>query len=259
MASLLLWPKITPQDRLPLYPIWVILLVAFIEMAGASIRGVVRSGVAGRLMRAFSPLVFVILAALGILAIGISLSQPNELGPDLARWHDVLRLTDPGQVVMDAKGELIFRPRAYRYVIETLTSQMLQRGLLPAEGIKQSMIDRGACVAARSFHRLPEQTKEFIEGNYLSVGTLLAVGKTLQANESGIVDFDVVIGTRYAMLTPGGSARGQLDGETYSGPVRLAPGRHRYRPAKGEEKLALIWAQAVERGYYPLGFARSPN
>jgi hypothetical protein len=114
-------------------------------------------------------------------------------------------------------------------------------------------------VASRSVQRLPEQARRFMEQNYLPVGTLLAVGKTLQADDSGNVDFDVVIETRYVILTSGGFARGQLDGQAYVGPVKLAAGRHRYKPADGEGKLALIWAQAVERGYYPPGFARSPN
>jgi hypothetical protein len=255
-ASLLLWPKITPQDYLPLYPIWIVLAVALIARVWAP----VGRGVAGRLTQgAFSPLVLVILAVAGLLVTAGNLD--GEGGPDLhvPLWQDVLRLTDPGQAVMDLKGELIFRPRAYRYIVETLTGQMFQRGTLPAEDIKKSMIARGACVTSKAFHRLPEQTREFIQRNYLPVGRLLAVGKTLRANDSGVVDFEVVIGTRYAILTPCGPARGQLDGQTYAGPVRLAQGPHRYLPAKGEEKLALIWAQAVERGYYPTGFSGSPN
>ena len=43
---------------------------------------------------------------------------------------EVLRLTRPGEFVMDFKGECVFRQRAYFYVLEPLTFVRLRRGLI---------------------------------------------------------------------------------------------------------------------------------
>ena len=49
---------------------------------------------------------------------------------DLAIIRDVGALTMPGECVMDAKGETIFRRRPYYYAFEGFTEERIERGLL---------------------------------------------------------------------------------------------------------------------------------
>src|SRR5262249_7652114 len=53
----------------------------------------------------------------------------------------------------------------------------------------------------------------------------------------------------YALFGATGAARGALDGAPWNGARRLVVGLHRYVPAPGEGRLALVWAPAIERGY----------
>jgi hypothetical protein len=42
-----------------------------------------------------------------------------------------------------------------------------------------------------------------------------------------------------------------LDGTPYDGARFLDAGRHGYAPAPGDARIAVIWAQAAERGFSP--------
>ena len=44
---------------------------------------------------------------------------------------DVLRMTQPGEPILDLKGETVFRPRPYYFVLEAITKARIARGLIP--------------------------------------------------------------------------------------------------------------------------------
>ena len=94
-----------------------------------------------------------------------------------------------------------------------------------------------------------------MERNYLSVGSLRVAGKYLQAApaEAGTtVSFEIAIPAAYYVLTEDGSSGGMLDGRNCGGSVYLGAGTHEYRTVGGESSVALVWAQAIDRGFRPV-------
>ncbi len=88
------------------------------------------------------------------------------------------------------------------------------------------------------------------------VGAWRVAGRILDPapeNLAGPLAFDVVIPARYAVVSGRGEAHGTLDGRAYDGPRDLGPGRHVFIPETGPGPLAVIWAQAAERGFSPFG------
>lgn len=240
-------PIVSRQSYLVIYPLLAILAVA---MADQCLAWAARPGRGGPRLTLPVLATVVAIVELGILVAKIP--QGNEMARAIGMWRDVLRLTDPGQVVMDLKGEFIFRPRAYFYVLETVTSRLLETGRLP-EDIAECLVARRVCVASPGRLRLPLRAREFIRDNYIPVGRLLVAGKRLDAvpGPDGAVAFDVRIPARYAIFSDGARVYGVLDGRPYEGPRQLEAGRHTYRPASGQRGLTLVWAQALERGFQP--------
>jgi hypothetical protein len=183
----------------------------------------------------------------------------DATGPQIQLLRDVLRLTRPGETVMDLKGEMVFRPRAFHGVLESVTRARLERGLL-ADRIPERLIETRTAVVANDSHFFPPRSRAFMDTNYVSVGSLRVLGRMLEL--AGPVEpgrfggaptrpFTLVIPGRYALVGGGGPAAGLLDGERYAGPRELAAGPHRYLPAPGEHRVAVVWARAVETGYSP--------
>jgi hypothetical protein len=98
--------------------------------------------------------------------------------------------------------------------------------------------------------------KGFVERNYLPVGAgLYAVGSFPPSSrrDDGSVDFDVVIPAAYKVIAADSSmVRGRLDGTPYEGEARLlSPGRHVFLLTSKSSSLAVLWAQAADRGFKP--------
>jgi hypothetical protein len=166
---------------------------------------------------------------------------------------DVLRLTGPHDLVLDQKGDSIFRPRPSPYVLERITRARLALGLLP-EHFQEDMIATGTCVAAWRIGRFPDRTLNFLRENFLLVGHVRVAGRILSANASqGDTpgSFDIAIPASYALVSDGGAVEGTLDDLPYLGPRRLKAGRHTFKVSFRGSRLAVIWAQAAERGFSP--------
>ena len=171
---------------------------------------------------------------------------------------DVLRLTKPGDFVMDPTGESIFRPRAYYYVLETFVKLRMRMGLMP-DGIVDELMAKRPAVAYTTSGVAGSKTRAFIEENYLPIGNpdnpVCVLGKVLpeSAGDPDHFVFEVVIPARYALLCGSVQASGTLDGMEYTGPRVVESGRHEFRRAKGAGKVELFWADAFEKGYLPYG------
>ena len=61
----------------------------------------------------------------------------------------------------------------------------------------------------------------------------------------------MTIPARYAIVAREGAVAGLLDGAPYTGPRLLPAGRHAFTVSSGAGRLALVWAQAIERGFSP--------
>ncbi len=260
LAALWLWPVQTAQDFLPIFPVLAVVL------ANLLLQGLAPVPPGRRWQLAASA------AAIEVILLVISaIWGADNVAKQLSAWRDVLRLTDPNQTVMDSKGELIFRRRGCWPVMETITAAHFKQGLL-VDDIAQQLIEHQTCVASarsRANPLFPPGATRFMQENYLCVGSLCVAGKFLSGPQSteaastattttaepsstdGVISFDVRLPARYAIITPEGPAGGFLDGHRYDGPVQLSCGPHEYRPAASEGRLALAWAQAVERGFSP--------
>lgn len=165
--------------------------------------------------------------------------------------QQVFRLTDPSDYIMDRKGETIFRRRPYFYALVAITTHRIARGE-PLDNIVERIIATRTCVAIRSPRGFPGKTRQFLDSNFLVVGWVRVAGQRLRIREptsTHPIPFTISIPARYSVVTDFGTARGQLDGEPFHQPRFLDSGPHEYRPAEGEGQIAVVWAQAVERGF----------
>jgi hypothetical protein len=168
----------------------------------------------------------------------------------------ILKLTDPGDYVLDCKGETIFRQRCFWPVAESIMLERLKRGLV-VDNAAERAVETHTCVAAMK-GRMPIRAKTFIWENYITVDDDLRVaGKFLKpsAADSTRMDFEVVIPASYKIIArDSGTVTGMLDGTPYDGARFLAPGRHIFVPASPTTGLALLWARAVDRNFIPPKF-----
>ncbi|HEU4400845.1 MAG TPA: glycosyltransferase family 39 protein [Candidatus Polarisedimenticolia bacterium] len=239
-ALQILWPLFTRQDLLPFLPLLFVALAGLLQI------------VRRRPALGFTPLLAAAALEIGLLVKG---APPRRAGPapETRLLEEVLRLTDPRDEILDAKGEAVFRRRPIYEVMESITQARLQRGDLKEE-IPEAMIERGVFVATTDVGRFPERTRLFLEENFLPVGRLRVAGRFLppgSGDPGGAIVFEVVIPARYAIVAADGAVAGRLDGAPYGGPIVLSAGRHLFVPAAATGRLALIWAQAIERGFSP--------
>ncbi len=150
----------------------------------------------------------------------------------------------------------MFRNRPFYYALETMTLERMARGLI-ADRIPERCIETRTCVAPADIKGFPPRARRFLEDRFVVVGSWRVAGSILPpvaGGPDGPRSFEVVIPARYTATGAEGPPRGMLDGAPCDGPRDLAPGRHEYQPASGEGPIAIIWAQALERGFTP--FAR---
>ncbi len=253
------WPTFTAQDYLPFYPLFVILLTPSILAAPSFLIPPERTFRPGRPRFGVLAAVLVAVVEVGYLLTAVPLRH-NGGDNEAALLTDVLRLTQPGDPVMDLKGETVFRPRPFYYILETITKERMRRGLI-ADDIPDRLIATRTCVAIPDTAAFPPRARAFLKENYLSVGRLRVAGRLLASpagEGSGPVPFEIRIPARYAVVAENGRAAGLLDGRPYDGPRFLESGPHEFRPSSGSGVMALVWAQAVERGYSPFALQGGP-
>ena len=88
---------------------------------------------------------------------------------------DTLNLTHRGETVLDAKGQTIYRARPYYYVFEQITRERVERGELLDDAPKRLIAARTPVVVES--HWLTQATGQFVSQNYVSVGSVLVLGK----------------------------------------------------------------------------------
>jgi Dolichyl-phosphate-mannose-protein mannosyltransferase len=229
------WPIVTRQDCLPLYPVLAVFLVAAIA----------------RLAKRADLVVF---TAIGVVEIALCL---HVAAPWKARTRfeiglvgDVLRLTRPGDPVMDLKGETLFRERPFFYVFENIAEQRFARGEI-RDDVAERLIATHTHVSVVDNSRFPPVARQFLLDNYLPVGHLRVAGKLLAPSADGSYAFTVCVPGRYMILSPAAHVTGTLDGEPLEPSRVLGRGPHVFRPNVAVDRLALVWADAAERGFSP--------
>lgn len=231
------WPLMTRQDMLPALPPLILALVGY---AAARLRSAPPA----------MPAILVGAFAASELALLLAGSPPwrNRLARHEREVAVVLQLTRPGEFVMDPKGDSIFRPRPYYYVLETITERRLALGLLP-DAIADDMVRTRTMVAIDC--RLPPRSRAFVERNYLPVADDVRVaGLRLPPATGAPRRFTLELPGTYAAVGANGVVAAGIDGASPSRRWALAAGTHTLTtPVQGA--LAIIWAPALDRGLRP--------
>ena len=251
ILELTVWPVDRWQDFLPVWPMLTILFVAAAEGMGRA-QAAKWSG-----LRIAALPRFPLMAGLELAVLLLVLPHSTALAHQVKTWHAVLRLTRAGDYVMDEKGELLFRRRAYYYELETITRARIAQHLLP-DDIPQSLVRTNTLVVGPDLRHFPPRDRAFIEANYISVGPLRVAGQFLGPSTSNgsdpanrAISFEIRIPAWYRMVDSSGPAQGSLDHLPISGPRFLAVGHHTYQPADDNVRTALVLAKAIDQGFHP--------
>jgi hypothetical protein len=155
----------------------------------------------------------------------------------------VLAMTDPGDPVMDLKGETLFRERPYYLVIESITNRKLRLGRL-GDDITEALIRTRTHVVATE--RLPQRSRRFVRTQYLPWGRLRVAGFRLPRMNCGdAVPFDVRISGEYVLMGDRGPVIASLDGGSFQRRMFLRPGRHMLACSEPVAQPLLIWSGAL--------------
>jgi hypothetical protein len=273
IAMQVIWPLITSQTYLPVEPL-VCLFVAAAALGGDPRR----DPAAPRRRLAPPPRRLAARAAAGPVFVALALAvelcvdllhgpgRGDQTRPATAIVEAALRLTGPGEAVLDDKGDMVFRRRAFDPVLEDITREAMAQGRI-ADSIPESILTSCACVATLESRRLPPRGKQFLAANFLPVGPVRVCGRwlaeevtagTAAAPRPRTIRFRVEVPARYVILVSAGPAHGRLDGAELTGPRQLAAGTHVFETA-APPPLALLWARAAERGYSPFATAAATS
>ncbi len=243
------FPTLSRQDDLPVIPLAFLVFVAAIFLL--SNRLVSRPKLHSILTGWFFPLVVV--AEVLLLALTTPFWKNNTLR-DNAMVADVLRATGPGDFVMDATGETIFRMRPYYYALEAFTKVRIERGLVKDDIIERLIATRTPVVRPDALTNI---SHNFVRNNYLTAGNgLWMLGKQLIASGARVQDpvvFEIIIPARYVVLnTRSRKISGSLDGTPVNEVRWLDAGKHTFvRTDDGNARLSLFWAEGFEKGFSP--------
>jgi hypothetical protein len=159
--------------------------------------------------------------------------------------HQVLHLSKPGEYLMDYKGETVFRRRPYYFIFEKIGRGALNRGLL-RDTVPEAMVRTKCHVAQADGDFWPPRARTFLSENFLDMGRLRASGQWIRDDGT----FSIAIDGDYVIVNENGQAAGVLDGVTNPAARHLGIGAHRFQHANNE-RLAVLWAPAFERGFSP--------
>jgi Dolichyl-phosphate-mannose-protein mannosyltransferase len=223
------WLLISPRDMLPIMPLGIMFVVAAFDR--------------------FDDRVVICSVATAVLAASLfhyANRFQNRTEEFVTMMNQVLRLTRPGEPVMDLKGETIYRQRPFYYIFELITHELLQKGLLP-DRVPESVVAARCYVAQADGQMWPPRARQFLRENFLDLGRLRAAGQWIQPDGT----FSIAVPGRYVVLNETRPATGKLDGGPYNGPRDLGAGAHRFDRSVAGERLAVLWAPAFERGFSP--------
>ena len=220
------WPLISPRDFLPLMPLAAIFVAAALAHVSKPVA-------------AFAASVVILFGALYYYADRFE----NRTDWHITMMDQALRLTRPGELLMDYKGETIYRRRPFYYAFEFVTRSQMSHGLI-ADTVARDVVRTRTYVAQADGPMWPPASRAWLSANFVNLGRLRATGQWLR--EDGT--FTIAIPGRYVVLDENGIAPGMLDGTPHLGPRTLSAGAHRF---EGKPGTCVVWAPAFERGHSP--------
>jgi len=240
------WPLITKQDFLPSTPLVALLVVA---AALRVVRVLERIGPRWRMARPGVAILATVCVADIVSVCQAQLPWRNANQAEDRMLQEVLQDTRPGEPIMDTRGETVFRPRSYYYVLEDVTESRLAMGLL-RDGIAEDVVRTHTHFAVPDTPLFPPQARRFLNEHFLPFGALRVLGRDLgdsSRSADRVRRFDVSYADRFAILADGADGRGALDGVPYQGPTLLRPGPHFYSCSGGEHHVEVVWAGVLGR------------
>lgn len=221
------WPLISPRDFLPMMPLAAMFVAASLMRFGSP-------------MRAFAVAVLVCVAALYYYADRFE----NNTDWHITMMDQALRLSHPGESLLDHKGETIYRRRPFYFAFEIATRTLMSRGIV-RDTVAEDVIRTRTHVVQADGAMWPPRGRAFLNENFINMGRLRASGQWIA--EDGT--FTIAVPGEYVIVSERGETRGTLDGTPYAGARELTSGAHRF--VGGEKKVAVLWAPAFRRGHSP--------
>ena len=243
------WPDITGEDMIPFVPLAALVIVpaVFTLFQIAATRAPALSK--------FAPALPALAAALEVFVLCRSrVPWHTNTRDGIHLIADVLRLTRPGEYVMDAKAGAIFRPRPFHYVMETVARSRMKAGLL-VDDSPARMVATQTAVAV--LNGLTPVAAEFVSKNYILISrreNLCVAGKMLSPSVPGGDEyaFELAVPLQYTITSENGAVEGTMDGVAMPHDLFLQPGNHVFRRTSGSGRIALFWARAAEQGFKPV-------
>jgi hypothetical protein len=175
---------------------------------------------------------------------------------EISELSAALQVSKTSDLVMDAEGETIYRVRPWYYAVEAFTRARIERGLITDDIAENLVATKTAIVRPRGLTR---QARDFVRENYISLGTDLCVlGKVFdlaqRPQSAGHIEFSIPISGRYVMVDKQGrkTLEGEMDGVPFDTSKELSAGNHVFVPRERVgNHVALFWAEAFERGFFP--------
>ena len=221
------WILISPRDFLPFLPFLSIFIVAALARKTYFVPAAVT------------------LAIVSLLAVGYYTAWlTNGTREFITMENQLLRLTRPGDLVMDYKGETIYRRRPYYFILEFITRNAIVQGIV-SDTVPEDLVRTRCYVAQADGAQWPDRARDFMHNYFIDLGRLRAAGQWLRPDGA----FTIAIPGQYVVLTRNGQAAGMLDGTPYRGARALAPGTHTFTGQR--RRLACLWAPAYTRGFSP--------
>lgn len=211
------WILISTRDFLPLMPLLAIFGAAAVTRSARS-------------LPLFGSAVLICVVGLHRYADGFE----NRTAHYTTMIDQLLRVSRPGEAIIDYKGELVFRRRATYPIFEAITRAQMVRGMIE-DTIADDVVRARVFVAQADGPMWPPRGRQFLSENFINLGRLRAAGQWIA--KDGI--FTIAIPGEYVIVNERGGV----------GPVQpLAIGTYRYAR---RERAAVVWAPAIQRGHSP--------
>jgi hypothetical protein len=190
--------------------------------------------------------------AMAMIAVIVITARPwrNEAERSIVLVEEIVALTQPGEPVMDLKGETVFRQRPFYFVLEAVTNVKLRFGQIRHTIADALVYKRTYVVAGEAL--LPPAARMFVRRYYVPWGIVHVAGAQLKPlHEGSATSFDIAVPGPYVVLGERGVVRATIDGVAVNGSgINLAAGRHRVVAHDKAERPLVIWSGTLRGGRF---------
>src|SRR5207237_7520245 len=151
-------------------------------------------------------LLFAILAIELFWIVRVSVPWRDNTVPSMTLIRQATALTTPAEPVIDLKGEIVFRRRAFYYVLEKLTKRAISKGRLH-DTIAADVLRTHTMVSVPDNPSFPPDGRAFLSRNFVRVGCLRVAGMMVTGPE-----FRIESPGQYSRVSDRAACQGRLGG-----------------------------------------------